>query len=115
VPQWNKVVANHLTERYATVYEQGRVVKAKRFNSRRIANDEASYRELAAITRSAPNGELADVERAIASFEREFGMTSAEAHDKLARGELAPTREIEGWMMALRIRDHLVGAQTRSH
>ena len=86
----------------------------KSYSARRVARDEASYRDLVATVRSAPNGELADVERAIASFEQQYGISSVEARARLERGELSPTLEVEGWMMALKVRDHLVSVKART-
>jgi hypothetical protein len=73
----------------------------------RLAKDPAAFRLVVQAVRSAPNGELRDMERAIAAFEAKHRMSSAEARARVESGELAPTREIEAWMMALRVRDDL--------
>jgi hypothetical protein len=88
-------------------------VKARAIRVHRIATDEAAYRSVVDAVRSAPNGEIADLERTIEAYERKHGMSSSDARDAVARGELRPTREIEGWLMALRLREHLVKARAR--
>ena len=70
--------------------------------------------ELLHAVRAAPNGEVQDVERAIAAYEKKFGMSSGAAIKAIERGELRPTQEVEGWMMAIRVRDHLVDAKARA-
>lgn len=78
----------------------------------RIASDEAAYRTLVDAVRSAPNGELKDVERALQAFESKHKMSSEEARNRVESGELPATREIEAWMMALRVRDDLAALKS---
>ena len=79
----------------------------------RLATDETARRSVVEAVRAAPNGEVADLDRTIAAYEKKFAMTSAEAVTAIERGELRPTRDIEGWMVAVRVRDHLVKARAR--
>lgn len=79
----------------------------------RLATDEGARRSVIEAVRAAPNGELADLERTIEAYEKKYGMTSNAALAAIERGEMAPTYEIEGWMMALGVRDHLVKARAR--
>ena len=74
---------------------------------RRLATDESARRAVVDATRAAPNGELASVERTIAAYEAKYRMTSAEALAAMSNGELRPTEDVEGWMMAVRVRDDL--------
>ena len=82
-------------------------MKPHSFSMHRLATDETARRSVIDAGRAAPNGELADVERSIAAHEMKHGFSSAEAVTRVERGELAPTLEIEGWLMAIRVRDDL--------
>jgi hypothetical protein len=88
-------------------------MKARSFAMRRLAVDETAVRSVIEAVRSQPNGEIVELDRTIAAYERKHGMPSSEALEAVARGELRPTREIEGWMMAVRVREHLVKARSR--
>ena len=79
----------------------------------RLAKDDAAYRSVVDAVRAAPNGELADVERTIAAYEKKYGFSSTDAVARVERGELAPTRAIEGWLMAVRVRDDLAAIKAR--
>ena len=87
---------------------------ARTFTMHRLATDEGAVRSVIEAARAAPNGEIDAVERTIAAFEHEYGMSSAEALRRLEAGELQPTSKVEGWMMALRLRDHLADAKARA-
>jgi hypothetical protein len=76
--------------------------------------DEASIRSVVDAVRAAPNGEAASIERRITAFEAEYGMDSDEMRARVDRGELPPTRDLEAWLMALRVRDELVRS-ARTH
>lgn len=88
-------------------------MKARSYAMRRLAVDETAVRSVIEAVRSQPNGEIVDLDRTIAAYEHKHGMASSDARDAVARGELRPTREIEGWLMALRVREHLVKARAR--
>ena len=77
-------------------------------------NDEATIRSVVNAVHSEPNGEIVSIERRIAAFETEYGMDSAEMRARVDRGELAPTRNVEAWLMALRVRDEFAGAKARA-
>jgi hypothetical protein len=77
-------------------------------------NDEAVIRSVVDAVHSKPNGELMSIERRIATFEATYRMASSEMRDRVDRGDLAPTRDVEAWLMALRVRDELAGAKTRA-
>lgn len=89
-------------------------MSTRSYSVHRVARDERAYRDVVDTVRSAPNGEVADLERTIAAYEAKHGMSSVEAREALSRGELEPTREIEGWMMAVRLREHLASAKARA-
>ena len=79
----------------------------------RLATDETARRSVIDAVRAAPNGEIADLERTIAAYEGKYGMASTDAVAAIESGELPPTRDVEGWMTALRVREHLVKARAR--
>ncbi len=79
----------------------------------RLATDETARRSMINTVRSAPNGEIADLNQTIAAYEAKYKMTSIAAVAALESGELRPTREVEGWMVAIRVREHLVKARSR--
>ena len=89
-------------------------MKAPSYTMHRLATDEAARRDVIDAVRAAPNGELADVERAIAAYEAKYGLSSEEARKAIERGELRPTYDVEGWMMALRVREHLADVKARA-
>ena len=75
--------------------------------------DETAIRSVVEAVRAEPNGEVASIERRIAEFESRYGMSSAEMRVRVDRGELAPTRDVEAWLMALRVRDDLASVKAR--
>lgn len=77
-------------------------------------NEEATIRSIVDAVRAEPNSELVSIERRIAAFEAEYRMDSAEMHARVDRGELAPTRNVEAWLMALRVRDEVASVKARS-
>ena len=77
-------------------------------------NDEASIRFVVSAVNSEPNGEIVSIERRIAAFEAEYRVDSEEMRARVDRGELPPTRDVEAWLMALRVRDELASAKTRA-
>jgi hypothetical protein len=78
-------------------------------------DDEATFRSVVDAARAAPNGEVvASIERRIAEFEDEYRMTSEEMRSRVERGDLMPTRSVEAWLMALRVRDEFVSAKARA-
>ena len=89
-------------------------MKATTSTMLRLATDESARRAVVDATKAAPNGELANVERTIAAYEKKYRMSSADALAAIARGDLRPTYEIEGWMMALRVRDDLAALKTKT-
>ncbi len=79
----------------------------------RVASDERARRSVVAAVCAAPNGELADIERVLERYEASYGMPSAEARARVERGELSATRDVEAWLMAIRVRDDLATLKTR--
>jgi hypothetical protein len=75
--------------------------------------DDAEVRSVIDAVRAAPNGEVASIERRIAAFETAYGMTSAEMATRVERGELGTTQDVETWLMAVRVKDHLAGVKAR--
>ena len=76
-------------------------------------NDEATFRSVVDATRAEPNGEVTSIERRIAAFEAEYQMSSEEMRAAVERGDLRPTRSVEAWLMALRVRDEFASAKAR--
>jgi hypothetical protein len=76
--------------------------------------DEATIRSVVNAVHSEPNGEIVSIERRIAAFEAEYRMGSEEMRARVDCGELAPTRNVEAWLMALRVRDELAGVKARA-
>lgn len=89
-------------------------MKPAAHSMRRLATDEAARRDVLRAVDAAPNGELADVDQAIAAYERRYGMSSQEARHAIERGAMRPTRDVERWMMALRVRDDLLQLKARA-
>lgn len=77
-------------------------------------NDEATICSVVNAVYSEPNGEIVSIERQISAFEAEYRMNSDEMRARVDRGELAPTRNVEAWLMALRVRDELAGVKARA-
>jgi hypothetical protein len=77
-------------------------------------NDEATIRSVVNAVRAEPNGEGVSIERRIAAFEAEYRMDSEEMRARVERGDLAPTRDVEAWLMALRVRDEVASAKARA-
>jgi hypothetical protein len=88
-------------------------MKATSYTMHRLATDESARRAVVSASRAAPNGELADVENAVKAYETKFKMSSSDARAALSRGEMAPTQEVERWMMAVRVRDDLIALKSR--
>lgn len=80
----------------------------------RLATDEVAVRSVIDVVRGQPNGEVAAIERTIAAYEQKYGMTSAEAIARVEAGELRPTADVESWMAAVRLRDHLADVTARA-
>lgn len=89
-------------------------MKSQSYTMHRLATDENARRSLIDTVRAEPNGEIDDVERTIAAYETKYAMSSPDAVAAIARGDLRPTRDVEGWMMALRVRDHLADVKARA-
>lgn len=79
----------------------------------RVASDERARRSVMEAVRAAPNGELADVERVLSTFEQRYGISSSEVRGRVERGELRATRDVEAWLMAIHVRDDLAALKTR--
>lgn len=77
-------------------------------------NDEATIRSVMDAVHSEPNGEIVSIEHRIAAFEAEYQVNSEEMRARVDRGEMAPTRDVEAWLMALRVRDEFAGAKARA-
>jgi hypothetical protein len=77
-------------------------------------NDEATIRSIVDAVRAEPNGEAVSIERRIAAFEAEYRMGSEEMRARVDRGDLAPTRTVEAWLMALRVRDEVASVKARA-
>jgi hypothetical protein len=77
-------------------------------------NDEATIRSIVEAVRAEPNGEVVSIERRIAAFEADHRMDSEEMRGRVDRGEMAPTRIVEEWLMALRVRDELASVKARA-
>lgn len=88
-------------------------MKARAIRMHRLAKDDTACRSVVDAVRALPNGELADVERALAAYEAKFGFTSDEALARIERGALRPTLEVEGWLMAVQVRDDLARLKGR--
>lgn len=73
--------------------------------------DEVTIRSVVDAVRGQPNGEIVSIERRIHAFEAEYKVTSEEMRSRVDRGELAPTRDVEAWLMALRVRDEVASAK----
>jgi hypothetical protein len=56
---------------------------------------------------------VVELESEIARFERASGFTSAEMRTLLASGQLEETLDVCDWLMALKLRDRLVGPRSR--
>ena len=56
---------------------------------------------------------VAELEAEIAQFERARGFSSAEMRARLASGQLDETLDVCDWLMALKLRDRLVGPRSR--
>lgn len=101
------------SDRYGNAVTNENVMKALSYTMHRLATDEGARRAVIDTVRAMPNGEIHDVERAIAAYESKFGMSSADAVAAIERGEMRPTRDVEGWMVALRVREHLASVKAR--
>ena len=77
-------------------------------------NDEATIRSVVKAVGTQPNGEMMSIERRIAAFEAEYRVDSDEMRARVDRGDLAPTRDVEAWLMALRVRDEVANAKARA-
>jgi hypothetical protein len=77
-------------------------------------NDETTIRSVVSAVRAQPNGEILFIERRILEFEAKYHMDSEEMRSRVDRGEQAPTRDVEAWLMALRVRDEVASAKARS-
>src|SRR5678815_5064086 len=94
-------------------YEGARSMERRPIRMHRL-KDEAAIRSVVEAVRAEPNGEVASIERKIAEFESRWGMSSDEMRERVDRGELAPTRDVEAWLMALRVRDDLASVKARA-
>ena len=90
------------------------MTNVKAYTMHRLATDETARQAVVDAARAKPNGEIQDVERTIAAYEAKYSMSSLEALAAIARGDLRPTQDVEGWMMAIRVRDHLVDVKARA-
>ena len=90
------------------------IMKAPTFTMRRLATDEAARRTVLDALHARPNGELDDVECAVSAYEAKYRMSSAEALAAIERGELRVTGDVEGWMMALRVRADLADLKAKA-
>ena len=89
------------------------MTKATSYTMHRLATDESAVRAVIDAVRAEPNGEIADLDCVIAAYEAKYKMSSEAARDAIARGDLRPTRDVEHWMMALRVRGDLADVKTR--
>ncbi|HEX4416925.1 MAG TPA: hypothetical protein VH165_03455 [Kofleriaceae bacterium] len=76
--------------------------------------DEATISSVLEAVNSQPNGEITAIERRIATFEAKYQMDSSEMCKRVDRGDLAPTQEVEAWLMALCVRDELAIVKARA-
>lgn len=88
-------------------------MKATGIGVHRVATDEKCFRRVLDDVRAAPNGELDFMDERLRAFEQKYKMSSSEAFDRVQRGELPASREVEAWMMALRVRDDLAQLKAR--
>lgn len=77
------------------------------------AQDDA-MRRLARVAKSAPNGELKDLDAQIFALEEQHGITSAQLRTELAQGLRKETWEICQWLMLLDQRGLLGARKARS-
>lgn len=80
----------------------------------RLATDEKAFRRVIEDVCAKPNGEVLAVEQRIKQFEDKYKMSSSAALRAVELGDLAPSRDVEAWMMALRVRDDLVELKARA-
>ena len=73
-----------------------------------LTRREAYLAELMTATKTAPNGEIADLNERIRAFEEKHGMDSHKLREKLDKGEIRETVDVCKWLMLLTIRDRLV-------
>jgi hypothetical protein len=65
--------------------------------------------ELIRAARSAPNGEIEELDREIRAYEQRYGLDSASLEREVAGGHRQETEDICRWLMLLRIRERLEG------
>lgn len=69
----------------------------------------AKLREIAAATRCAPNGEVAEIEASIAEYEREFSIDSETMRREVSAGARTETLPILDWLLLLKRRRSFAG------
>ena len=85
---------------------------------RDVHEDEGRGKLLDAGRRAAKaevNGEIRELDSRIDAFELQFGFSTADLLAKLNASEIEEDETICTWLMAKKVRDHLVQRQTRSH
>ena len=69
--------------------------------------------DLARAARRAPNGEVSEIEAGIEAYEAKYGIDSDELQRQVAEGRRAETEDVCGWLMLLRLREHLATVAAR--
>lgn len=75
--------------------------------------DDEAIADLIVGTREPRPDVLASIERRIRAFEQGHTMSSGMMRAMVESGSVAPTREVETWLMALHVRDELLSKGTR--
>lgn len=89
-------------------------MKAPSYTMHRLATDESARRAVVDAVRRVPNGELEDLERAIAAYESKYSIRSEDVAAAIESGTLRATYDVERWMMALRVRDDLTALKSKA-
>jgi len=75
---------------------------------------EADYRVRVRSLVAVPSSKkVAELDAQIVAFERARGFSSSEMRTRLTNGQLEETLDVCDWLMALKLRDRLVGPRSR--
>jgi hypothetical protein len=76
--------------------------------------NDADYRTRVRALVAVPSSQkVAELEAQIRQFEKARGLNSEEMRTRLASGQLEETLDVCDWLMALKLRDRLVGPRSR--
>jgi hypothetical protein len=70
--------------------------------------------ELVAETQRRPNGELTELDRKLAAYEKTYGVSSAEMVERVASGKQRETWDICQWLMTYHLRRDLGEVASRA-